>query len=214
MSWLKMLELWVLQLSAHVPLPSFVIIGEIVEEIISPIPSQAVLITAGTIAQAQHLPIIGLIFLALLASIAKTGATMFYFLIAKKLEATLIPRFGKYVGISQADIDTLSKKLNQGGSKEFLSLLVIRCLPIVPSVPVSVVCGLVKMNPRIFVSATLVGNFIRGLLVLLTGYLGFDVAQSFAEGLLTWRTVVVLVIVLALVSFFGWGYYKRYKEGK
>lgn len=212
MSWLKLLEVWVVQLSMHLPLPTFVVLGEIVEEIISPIPSQAVLLTAGSVAQAQHWPFIGLILLALIAAVAKTAATLIYYFIAEKLEETLIPRFGKYIGVSQADIESLGKKLDKGGPREFVSLLLVRCLPIVPSVPVSIVCGLLKISPKTFVSATLVGNLIRGFLVLLTGYLGLDVVQAFIDGALTWRTSVVLAIFAVLVGFFGWGYYKRYQK--
>ncbi len=211
MPWVKLLEVWILNLSAHVSLPAFITVGEVVEEIISPIPSQLVLITGGTIAQAQHWSLFGVVALALLASVVKTAATLIYYLIADKLEDTLLPKIGKYIGISHEDIESFGKKLHKGKYGEFLTLLVIRCLPIIPSVPVSVMCGLFKINFKTFVLSTLLGNFIRGLIVLLTGYLGFDVAEAFANGILTTRTIVISIIVLILLSFIVWGYYKRYK---
>ena len=210
MPWLKHFEVLILQLAAHVPLPGFVVLGEIIEEIVSPIPSQLVLITAGSVARAQQWPFIGILFLAVLATLAKTTATMGYYYLADKLEDTLLPKVGKYIGISHQDIESIGKRLDKGGSKEFLSLLVIRCLPILPSVPVSVVCGLVKIHPRTFYFATLAGNLIRGWLVLLTGYLGFDVLESFANGLRGWKLGLTLAIFFALVGFFALGYWKRY----
>ena len=212
MSWAKALELWIMHLSTSVSLPTFLVLGEVVEEIISPIPSQAILLTGGSIAKAQHVTIPVLVLLAFVAAIAKTIATMIYYLGAEKLEETLIPRFGKYIGVSQKDIEYLGKKLDKGGPREFVSLLVVRCLPIIPSVPVSIVCGLLKIDVQTFVWSTIIGDFIRGLLVLLTGYLGFDVAQSFTDGALSWRTVVVAFLFAVLVSYFAWGYYKRYKK--
>lgn len=212
MPWVKLLEVWILNLSAHVSLPTFITVGEVIEEIISPIPSQLVLITGGTIAQAQQWSLVGVVMLAVLAAVVKTLATLIYYFIADKLEDTLLPRIGKYIGVSHEEIESFGKRLHKGKYSEFLSLVVIRCLPIVPSVPVSVMCGLLKINFKTFVASTLLGNFIRGLIVLLTGYLGFDVAEAFANGILTPRTVAVSIIVLILLSFIVWGYYKRYKK--
>lgn len=212
MPWVQVLESWILNLSAHVSLPTFITVGEVIEEIISPIPSQLVLITGGTIAQAQQWSLVGVVMLAVLAAVVKTLATLIYYFIADKLEDTLLPRIGKYIGVSHEEIESFGKRLHKGKYSEFLSLVVIRCLPIVPSVPVSVMCGLLKINFKTFVASTLLGNFIRGLIVLLTGYLGFDVAEAFANGILTPRTVVVSIIVLILLSFIVWGYYKRYKK--
>lgn len=201
-------------LASHVPLPAYIAIGEVIEEVISPIPSQAVLITAGTVAQAQQLPLIGLFLLAVLAAVVKTLATMVYFLLAGILEKKLILRFGKYLGITQGGIDAISKHLNRSGAREFVSLFVIRCLPVLPSVPVSVMCGILGVNRRVFFLATLGGNLVRGFLVLLTGYLGFDVLEAFANGGLSWRTFVAIGILALLTGFFGWGYWKRYKQPK
>ncbi len=212
MSWLVVVEHWMVGLAAHVPLPAFLAIGEVVEEVISPIPSQAVLITAGTIAQAQRLPLVGLILLAVLAAVVKTAATTLYFLLAGVVEDKLIFRFGKYLGITQGGVEAISRRLNRSRAKEFVSLFAIRCLPILPSVPVSVMCGILKVNRRVFILATLAGNLIRGLMVLLTGYLGFDVLESFAQGALSGRTFLILGILALLVGFFGWGYWKRYKQ--
>lgn len=212
MPWVKLLEIWILDLSAHVSLPTFLVIGEIIEEIISPIPSQLVLITAGTIAKAQHLSLWTLTMLGLLAAFVKMLATLMYYFIADKLEDTLLPKIGKYIGVTHEDIESFGKKLHKGKYSEFFSLVLIRCLPIVPSVPVSVMCGLLKVHFKTFVLSTLVGNFIRGMIVLLTGYLGFDVAEAFANGVLTPRTIIVGTIALALASFIAWGYYKRYKQ--
>jgi membrane protein DedA with SNARE-associated domain len=57
MSWIPVIEQWIVHLATQVPLPAYVFVGEIIEELISPIPSQAVLMTAGSIAKTQDLPI-------------------------------------------------------------------------------------------------------------------------------------------------------------
>ena len=213
MSWMPALEQWIVSLAADVPLPAYVFIGEVLEELISPIPSQAILLTAGSIAKTQGLPLVELFLLAILASAAKTATTFLYYILADKMEDQLMPRFGKYIGISHEQVEAIGKRFDRGGIKEIVSLFVIRCLPILPSAPVSAVCGLLKINTKNFLIATFFGNAIRGGLVLLTGYLGVDVFRNFVQGQLNPTTLAVALILALIVGFFVWGYRKRYQRG-
>ena len=212
MSWLLLIEQWMVNLATQVPLPAYVFLGEIVEEIIPPIPSQVVLITAGSIAKTQLLPQINLLALAVVAAIAKTATTFLYYLLADKMEDRLMPRFGKYIGITHEQVEAIGKRLDRGGIKEVLSLLVVRCLPILPSVPVSVICGLLKIGKKNFLLATLGGTFVRSYLMLLTGYFGFDVLSTFLTGRINWVTLATVLVLSLIVGLFAWGYWKRYKN--
>jgi membrane protein DedA with SNARE-associated domain len=213
MSWIPVIEQWIVHLATQVPLPAYVFVGEIIEELISPIPSQAVLMTAGSIAKTQDLPITGLFLLAVIATIAKTAATFFYYVLADKMEDRLLPRFGKYIGITHEQVEAIGKRLDRGGMKEVLSLFLIRCLPILPSAPVSAICGLLKIGKKNFLLATLGGNFVRSGLMLLTGYLGFDVLGTFLKGRMDWTTLLIIIVLSTIIGLFAWGYWKRYKHG-
>ncbi len=208
-----MIEQWVVNLATQVPLPAFVLVGEVIEELVSPIPSQAVLITAGSIAKTQHFPISGLFLLALIATVAKTAATFLYYILADKMEDRLMPRFGKYIGITHEQVEAIGKRLDRGGIKEVFTLFIIRCLPILPSAPVSAVCGLLKISKKNFLLATIGGNFIRGGLMLLAGYLGSDVLGAFFKGRMNWTTLVITIVLTIIIGVFAWGYWKRYKHG-
>lgn len=212
MPWIAFIEQWIVHLATQVPLPAYVFVGEIIEEIISPIPSQAVLITAGSIAETQAAPLISLLLLALIATIAKTAATLLYYILADKMEDRFIPRFGKYIGITHTQVEAIGKRLDRGGTKEILALFAIRCLPIFPSSPVSAICGLFKISIKSFLIATLAGNFIRGGLMLLTGYLGFDVLSAFLKGNVNWTTLLMMIVLGSAVGFSVWAYWKRYKN--
>lgn len=205
------IEQWIVSLSAQVPLPAYVFFGEVIEEIISPIPSQVVLGSSGSIAYLQGWPLISLIVLAFIASIAKSVTTLIFYYIADKLEDRLVPMIGKYVGITHEDLERIGKKFDRGGKKEFLSIFVLRCMPIVPSAPLSLVCGLFKVNMRTFFWATVAGNWLRGSMILLTGYLGFDVLQSLLHGALDVKVLIMSAVVLALIGVIAWGYWQRYK---
>lgn len=202
-----------IDLATRVPLVTYVFIGEIIEEIISPIPSQLVLLTAGSLAQAQQQGLWFIVLLTIIAAVAKTFATILYYVLADKLEDQLVPRFGKYIGVTHESIEAIGKKLDKGGKREFISLFIVRCLPILPSAPVSMVCGAVKINFKTFFWATMAGNMLRGGMMLLTGYLGFDIFESFLHGSLTPRTWAVIVLFTLIAGLIVWGYIQRYTGG-
>ncbi len=212
MSWVAAIEAWVSALSAQVPLPFYVFIGEVIEEIISPIPSQVVLGTAGSIAFLQGWPLVSLLALSLLGSLAKSITTMGFYIVADKLEDRLVPMFGKYIGITHDDIESIGKRFDKGGKREFFSLFLLRCLPILPSAPLSIVCGLVKVNAKTFFWSTVAGNWVRGLMILLAGYLGFDVLESVLHGVVNGRVMVTFGVVLALIGVTVWVYWQRYRK--
>lgn len=206
------LESWMMEVSTKIPVIWYVFFGEVIEEILSPIPSQIVLLTAGSIAFAQGHALWILVVLTLVAALAKTVATMLYYVLGDKLEDVLVPRFGKYVGITHEDVESIGKRLDKGGRREFLSLFAIRCLPILPSAPVSLVCGVLKIGLRTFWWASFAGNLVRGGMMLLTGYLGFDVFEALLHGTFSSRTWLVLAIFLLIAGIITWGYIQRYRR--
>ena len=205
------IEAWVINLSSQVHLAWFVFLGEIVEEIISPIPSQAILLTGGSLAQAGGYGLWSVLFFAILASFAKSVTTMGYYMIGDKLEDRLVPLFGKYVGITHERLESIGKQVGAGG---FWSIFLIRCLPIIPSAPVSLACGALKIHAGRFFFATFAGNALRGGMIFLTGYLGFDVFRAFTNGAITRDIVLVLAVLLGLVGGIVWTYWRRYQEEK
>lgn len=206
------LESWMMEVSTKIPVIWYVFFGEVIEEILSPIPSQIVLLTAGSIAFAQGHTLWILVVLTLVAALAKTVATMLYYVLGDKLEDVLVPRFGKYIGVTHEDVESIGKRLDKGGKREFLSLFAIRCLPILPSAPVSLVCGVLKISLKTFWWASLAGNLVRGGMMLLTGYLGFDVFEAFLHGSFSSRTWLVLAIFLLISGVITWGYIQRYRR--
>lgn len=211
MSWAVAIETWISALSAQVPIPIYVFVGEVIEEIISPIPSQVILGTAGTMAFLQGWPIISLLLLALIGSFAKSITTMVFYILADILEDRLVPMFGKYIGITHQDIESIGKRFDKGGKREFVSLFFLRCLPVLPSAPLSIVCGLVKVNKATFFWSTVAGNWLRGLMILLAGYLGIDIFEAFKRGAVDERVLLAIGVVALLIGFMAWGYWQRYR---
>ncbi len=199
---------WLEQTAQAIPLPLFVMVGGIVEEIVAPIPSPLVSILAGSITATQNLGIPYLLWICLLATIAKTFGAWLFYILGDKLEDLAIPRFGKYIGVKHEDLENFGGHF-KGTWKDEAILIVLRSIPVMPSTPISVVCGILKIRLRTFLTATLIGFYIRNLTFLLIGYTGLGAMESLMEGINTAETIFKILIVLTGVVVISWLYWKR-----
>ena len=164
-------EFWLRHLSTAVSLPWFVLIGSFAEEVVSPIPSLLVMGTAGTIAFARGLGIGYLFALACVGNIGKTAGAYVYYVIGDTLEDLVVPRYGKYFGVTHREIEKIGKKFT-GTWKDAALLFFLRGIPFVPTTPVSIVCGILKMRLAEYLVTTFIANFIKDFVYLLIGYAG------------------------------------------
>lgn len=199
---------WLESTAQAVPLPYFVLFGGIVEEIIAPIPSPLVSTLAGSIAGSQGHSIPYLLGICVLATIAKTLGAWLFYVLGDKLEDIVIPRFGKVIGVSHDDLEHFGEHF-KGTWKDEVILIVLRSIPVMPSTPISVVCGILKINMRTFIIATFIGFYVRNLTFILLGFTGIAAIGSLMEGLDMAETIMKLLIVLGGGSVIGWLYYKR-----
>jgi membrane protein DedA with SNARE-associated domain len=153
------------------PLDLFSLAGSFLEEIIPPIPSPLIMTTAGSLAFSQHYTWIFLLWLAIIGSIGKTLASWIFYVAGDKSEDIIVGRWGKYVGIRHEDVELLGKKFNGGWRDEAL-LFIMRATPIFPSVSVSVVAGIIRLNMKTFIGATFLGTIVKNLIYLYAGYGG------------------------------------------
>lgn len=201
---------WLESMAQAVPLPIFVMIGGIVEEIIAPIPSPLVATLAGSITASQHLGIPYLLWICLLATVAKTVGAWVFFFVGQKLGDFAIPRFGKYFGVQQKDIEYFGRHF-RGTSRDVIVLTIIRAIPVMPSTPISLACGILKIPQRTFVIATLIGFYIRNLTFMALGYTGLHALDSLMQGVDTAETIMKALIVLVAGGVLAWLYWRRSK---
>ena len=199
---------WLEQTAQAVPLTIFVMVGGLVEEILAPIPSPLVSTLAGSITATQDLGIPYLLWICALATLAKTVGAWLFYVLGDRLEDLAVPRFGKYIGVNHEDLERFGEHF-KGTWKDEMTLLVLRSIPVMPSTPISLVCGILKINLRTFFLATYVGFYIRNLTFMMLGYTGLAAVGSLMEGIDTAETVFKFVIVLAGVGVIGWLYWKR-----
>jgi membrane protein DedA with SNARE-associated domain len=189
--------------ASQVPLPLFTFFGALIEEIIAPIPSPVVMTLAGSLASAANQNWFYLILLALTGSIGKTiGAYVIYY-ISDKAEDIVISKFGKFIGVSEKDVEKISKKLNSG-TRDDLVLFLLRAIPIVPTAPVSVVCGLIKTNLKTYIYTTFLGTLVRNVFYLYLGFTSLNALESLNSEIDTFEKVgygIVLVLVGIIFAY-------------
>lgn len=196
-----------------VPLAYYVLFGSFIEEVLAPIPSPLVMTLAGTLASSQAQPLVALLWLAALGATGKTiGAYVLYF-VADKMEDVLVPKFGKFFGITHKDIENIGAKLD-GSWKDNFFLFVARAIPVIPSAPVSLACGLIKLNKKTYITSTFAGTYVKDLMYLYLGYAGIGNYKQLTQGFESVEDIgkaLLFVIVLAVVV---WSYIKRSKLNK
>ncbi len=204
------LTAWLEHIALSIPLPLFVVAGGLIEEIVAPIPSPFVSTMSGGIAASQHQGILYVLFICAIATAAKTVGAWLFYVIGDKLEDVAVPRFGKYIGVKHEDVERFGSYFH-GSWKDIGILLLLRSIPVMPSTPISLVCGILKIDIRTFFVSTYIGFYIRNLFFIMLGYTGLDTLNSFMSGINTAETVMKFACILLVTAVLGWLYWKRSK---
>jgi membrane protein DedA with SNARE-associated domain len=159
--------------SQKVPLEIFCLLGSFIEEIIGAIPSPVILVTSGSIVAHRHQTWLYLLLLAAIASAGKTFASWVIYIIFDKVEDVFSSKYGKYFGITHANIEKIGAYFS-GGWRDDLIIFLFRAIPIFPTTTVAIACGFLKLDQKSFIRATYAGFFIRCLFLLYLGYAGIE----------------------------------------
>ena len=190
--------------SQTVPLPIFVTFGAAIEEIIAPIPSPLVMTLAGSLSAVSGSHWLTLVYLAVIGSLAKTVASYIVYVVSDKAEDLVLGKFGKFLGVNHKEVEKLGSQLS-GGWKDDLVMLALRAIPIIPTAPVSIISGLLKIKLTTFFWTTAVGYAIRNYFYLYLGATSVGALESLNEGLGSVEKIgylIIFVLLVALAIFF------------
>lgn len=196
------------QLAGVVPLPVFTFVGALIEEIVAPIPSPIVMTLAGSMAASLGSPWTYLGWLALIGAIGKTIGSYVIYLVADKGEDLIMTKFGKYIGITHREVESISKHLNHGWRDEVVIFL-LRAIPIMPTAPVSIVCGMIKVRLTTYLSATFFGTLVRNIFYLYLGYTSVGALESLNEGIDSMEKFGYIILLGLIALLFGYIYYQK-----
>jgi membrane protein DedA with SNARE-associated domain len=204
------LEESLIALTHVIPLEGFVFIASFVEEIVAPIPSPTVMLVAGSFAQAQGYTLYALIILVVVGALGKTVGALIVYMISSKAEDIVLHKFGKFFGVTEADIARLHSVL-QNNARDYALLTTLRALPIMPSVLLSVGSGILKVPLNLFIFSTFFGTLFRDGVYLYVGYVGTELLMTFVETGTDIESYIEYVVALVLMVSVTYFLYKRRK---
>lgn len=205
------LEQILISLSNQIPLVIFAPLASIVEEIIAPIPSPAVMIATGSLAAVQEKTFYYLILLAVLGSLGKLIGSVFVYYVADKIEDLFSGVLEKFFGVTHEDIESFGKKFT-GQKKDYLVMFLLRALPIVPSSVVSIGSGILKIPIKIFVISTFLGSIVRDFIYIYFGYAGLSILVDFIKKSESIESYIQILVFLGIFGSLAFVYIKRRKK--
>lgn len=172
-----------------------------VESFFAPIPSEIILPFSGFVASGGSLNIWVVIIVATVA--AYLGSLPFYIvgLLGEEKIQIFLEKYGKYLFISQKDLDTGYRVFERLGiGIVFLGRLV----PIVRTV-ISFPAGVAKMNFPIFSIFTLLGTFIWSTILAYAGFVLGDNWSVVSEYISEYEHIILIVLVVGFVAYVARG---------
>ncbi len=175
------------------------------QEIVPPIPSTLVVVTAGFMFLGDiptSFANIPQLFWAvgLPVAIGLSVGSMLVYGVVYWGGRPVIEKYGLYLGVSWKDIEGLQKHI-RGSIMDDVLLFSARALPLVPSVAINVFCGVVRWRPLSFFLHTFFGTIIRAMWAGFIGWEFGNVYQHYATVIENTQNSIFAVLVIAIGVF-------------
>lgn len=197
--------------ASSVPLPVFVFLGSFLEDIIAPIPSPMVMTLSGTLAQTRQYGILQIILLLLLSALGKTIGGYILYIVADKVEDVIPQKIRKIMGISHTQIEAMGAKIGKGRRDDII-LFILRAVPAMPSLPVSLAAGILKINMNTYLWTTFLGTVVKNGIYFVIGYSGKEVMDKWSGKLSDYELAIQIIILASVVVGVAWYLYKRNRK--
>jgi membrane protein DedA with SNARE-associated domain len=177
--------------------------GSILEQIVTPIPSSLVvlgssfIIMKGTVLSAGSLEMM-FFNITLPAALGVTLGSLLYYGICYKIGTPFVERAGKYMGVSVEDLENVEKRVKES-KYENLFLFAARCAPVIPSIAISLFCGMIRYNPRNYVLITFSGALVQASILGIIGWQFGNFYLTISESLSFIDNLILVIIVLAVI---------------
>ncbi len=199
-----------MSLSSSMSVEAFTFFGSFVEEVVAPIPSPIVMTAAGSLAHAPGHPFTYLFVLSLIGAAGKTTGALIVYGVSYFVGVVFIDKFGRFFGVTHADIDKLRDKLD-GGVKDLALVTFFRALPIMSSAVVSIGCGVLRIGFFTYLVATVVGTIVRDFFYLYVGFRGVEAYHALVNGLDDVEGWIQIAIGGCVLLLLVWLYWRRHK---
>lgn len=163
-------------------------------------PSFAVLLPAGALAEARGMGIWYLAWLMVFSAIGRIAAAVILYTLADKFEDVVLKNGRKFFGVGHRQIERFGQKLGKG-KKDWVFLFLMNAVPVFPGGALSILCGFVRVRFIMFVVCTFFGTMINALIYLSIGYAGVKGAGALRGLEIGSQIVAALLLVIGVVAF-------------
>lgn len=182
-----------------------IFIAAFVEEIIAPIPSSLILLASGFFLLPRGHDLFSilpdaLVLIVLPATLGLTLGSFVVYGIAYFGGRPFIMRFGRWVGVSWEQVNTFREKFTKGSADE-LVIFMLRVVPVVPNVLISLGCGAIRYPVKSFFVTSVFGNAFRALLMALIGWSAGSAYASYANQISIAKQIVIGTVCVVIVFF-------------
>jgi membrane protein DedA with SNARE-associated domain len=187
--------------------------GSIIEEVISIIPSALIQLGAGFfMLQGMETSVSSIIFLlihvALPASLGLAIGSLVFYAIGYVGGKPIIEKYGKFFTVSWDMIEKFEDKFSHTAKDEF-AFFVARTIPGVPSVVLSTLSGVVRMNLFKYTLLSFLGTIPRAFIL---GFIGWKFGNSYtslAGNLSIFENSILGLIIVLVAIFFSYHLLKK-----
>lgn len=189
-----------------------VFIGVVLEEVVVPIPSSLVIMGAGALLIPSGIALSDavsqIIFTIVIpASFGTVVGSFFVYAIGYYGGKAILKRFGRFLDLSWEEVERWSKRLGKG-KKIWLSIAVLRAIPVFPTSPVSFLSGMLRLDIKKYALATFIGAIPRIFVLSFFGWY-FGSAYASVAGSLNLLENVLLASIVLFVAFLLYRHHKR-----
>jgi membrane protein DedA with SNARE-associated domain len=181
-----------------------VFIGMVMESMVVPLPSEAIMPFAGFLVAEGRFSFFGVIAVSTLASIV--GSLLSYW-IGRYGGKPFVKRFGRYLLLDHRDLEAAEHFFARWGD---IAILVCRFVPVIRHL-ISIPAGTGRMNLTRFCIYTTIGAGIWNAFLTVVGYYlrqNWEAVMKYAHVV----DIVVVVILVGLLGLFVWKHVLRGRE--
>jgi membrane protein DedA with SNARE-associated domain len=192
-----------------------VIAAGIIEEVAFILPSSLVQLGAGFLVM-DSVPITGasvwkLVWgVGLPIAIGTVIGSFFLYGVGYWFGKPFLDRFGKYLGVTWRDIETVIAYTKDKKSDEVL-LFAARLIPVVPNTPIGIACGVVRYPFFKYIILTFFGIYVRALIIGFVGWQAGTAYKEYAEVLEGYKWWALLAVA-AVAGLIAWYALKRHRN--
>ncbi len=205
------MQTWIVDIMNHFGYVGIALLIAI-ENLFPPIPSEVILTFGGFMTTYSSLTIPGVIIASTFGSVS--GAIVLYWVgrifSVDTLGNILDGKIGKALHFRKSDFLKACEWFNSKGK---YTVLFCRCIPVIRSL-ISIPAGVSKMELSSFIIMTIVGSFVWNTVLVCLGAFAGSSWSKIVEGSEMYKTVVLIILGVALVLTIGVYFKKKINTDK